>query len=502
MPECLSREQLERFLAGRLPEAEEDSLCSHVQNCPSCQHALECLVAWTNPPPADRDQGAGAAATFLQRLEKSLLDRSGLAPAPGLGRAGRAEETRVSTAAEGPEVLPEIPGYEVLGVLGQGGMGMVLRAHDPVLARPLAIKVLLRRHRGRADAARRFLEEARLTGQLQHPAIPPVHEMGTLTDGRPFFAMKLIQGRTLAQLLGERPDPGADLPRFLGIFEAVCQAVAYAHSRGVIHRDLKPSNVMVGGFGEVQVMDWGLAKVLASPVSAPGAATLPALTGPGSPAFTQAGSVLGTPAYMAPEQARGEPIDQRADVFGLGAILCEVLTGKPPYAEAGAEAVHHATRGELGGAFTRLDGCDADGELVRLARACLAPRPDERPYAAAALAAALTAYLGSVAQRLRKAELAQAEARARAEGERKRRRLALALAATVVLALLSAGGTWLWLRAERRAKHERISSQVNQALDEVRDLSAQEARATGAVHGELLARVQARRTSRPCRRRR
>src|SRR5262249_15181745 len=157
----------------------------------------------------------------------------------------------------------------------------------------------------RTGLARRFLDEARLTAQLQHPGIPPVHDAGTLPDGRPFFAMKLIKGRTLATLLAERKDPAEDLPRFLGIFEQVCQTVAFAHSRGVIHRDLKPSNVMVGAFGEVQLMDWGLAKLLGTPVEEDSEhSTLLVTQAPGL--SSQAGTVLGTPGYMAPEQALGQ----------------------------------------------------------------------------------------------------------------------------------------------------------------------------------------------------
>src|SRR5262249_28431563 len=163
-----------------------------------------------------------------------------------------------------------------------------------------------------------------LTGQLQHPAIPPVHEVGRLEDGRPFFAMKLIKGRTLADLLKERQSPADDLPRRLGAFASLCQGVAYAHSKGVIHRDLKPSNVMIGAFGEVQVMDWGLAKLLAGPEYQPTEQEAEAsaiATGRGNEesAWSRDGDVLGTPAYMAPEQARGEvdSLDERADVFGL-----------------------------------------------------------------------------------------------------------------------------------------------------------------------------------------
>src|SRR5262249_39090495 len=157
---------------------------------------------------------------------------------------------------------------------------------------------------------------------------------------RPYLAMKLVKGRTLEEHLRERPDPAHDRGRFIAVFEQVCQAVGYAHARKVIHRDLKPANVMVGGLGEVQVMDWGLAKILASggrnPPDDPPEATIGTeirTMRESDGSYTQAGSVLGTPAFMPPEQAGGEvdKIDERSDVFGLGAILAVILTGQPPY---------------------------------------------------------------------------------------------------------------------------------------------------------------------------
>ena len=173
------------------------------------------------------------------------------------------ERPRVSRPAS-PEV-PDAPGrYQFLGEIARGGMGAVLKGRDTDLGRDLAVKVLLEQHRDNPDLVRRFVEEAQIGGQLQHPGIVPVYELGTFPDRRPFFMMKLVKGRTLAALLEARRDPADDRPRMLGVFEQVCQTVAYAHARGVIHRDLKPSNVMVGSFGEVQVMDWGLAKVLAA----------------------------------------------------------------------------------------------------------------------------------------------------------------------------------------------------------------------------------------------
>ena len=236
------------------------------------------------------------------------------------------------------------------------------------------------------------------------------------------------------------------MPRFLKYFEAICQTLAYAHSRGVLHRDLKPLNVMVGAFGEVQVMDWGLAKVLRVADVATGVTPV-ALASPGAPPIvtgegvSQAGSVVGTPSYMSPEQARGEVVDARSDVFGLGAMLCEILTGKPPFrGEKLMDVLLQSATGELTAAFARLDSCGADAELVRLTKSCLAADRESRPSDGAAVAAGVAAYLGGVQERLRQAEIA----RARAEEERKRRRVQLALTAAVLL-LVVAGGSGAWL---------------------------------------------------------
>src|SRR5262245_2722886 len=151
--------------------------------------------------------------------------------------------------------------YENLGEIARGGMGMVYRVRDLVLERELALKVMLVHHPG-PEPRRRFVEEARVAGQLQHPGIPPVHEIRELEDGRPYYTMELIDCHDLAPLLADRPDPRHDLARFVSIFQSICQTLGFAHARGVVHRDMKPENVMVGAFGEIQVMDWGLAKAL------------------------------------------------------------------------------------------------------------------------------------------------------------------------------------------------------------------------------------------------
>ena len=264
--------------------------------------------------------------------DSSALTRTYSSPAPldslGTQHRGPDPDSEPLAAEAGTDAPPTVGRYPIRGEIGRGGMGVVLEAEDPQLRRHLAVKVLLEVHQQDPELVRRFLEEARICGQLQHPGIVPIHELGRLPDQRPFFTMKLIRGQTLAALLQARRDPADDLPRFLGVFEQVCQTIGYAHSRGVLHRDLKPSNIMVGNFGEVQVMDWGLAKVLLSqaPASEPDAqgerqAHKPDLQSDGAASLV--GTVMGSPGYMAPEQARGEidRIDARADVFGLGAIL-------------------------------------------------------------------------------------------------------------------------------------------------------------------------------------
>src|SRR5579884_1441920 len=211
--------------------------------------------------------------------------------------------------------------YQLQGEIARGGMGAILRGRDMDLGRDLAIKVLLEKHVHRPEVARRFLEEAQIAGQLQHPGVVPVYDIGRFGE-RPFFTMKLVKGQTLAALLEDRAGPAADRPRLLDIALRVAHTVAYAHAKGVIHRDLKPANVMVGAFGEVQVMDWGLAKVLSeggvadeerasrSHQPADNGTTIRTARSNGSAGGrgtdTEAGSLLGTPAYMPPEQANGD----------------------------------------------------------------------------------------------------------------------------------------------------------------------------------------------------
>ncbi len=401
---------------------------------------------------------------------------------------------------------------QLLGEIARGGMGAVLKGRDGDIGRDLAVKVLLEKHRDDPDLIRRFIEEAQIAGQLQHPGVVPVYELGAFADRRPYFTMKLVKGRTLADLLDARPDPAAGQPQMLGIFLQVCQTVAYAHARGVIHRDLKPSNIMVGSFGEVQVMDWGLAKVLprggarddaeAGKESSVHETIIATARRDSDSDLSHAGSVMGTPAYMAPEQARGEidQVDERADVFAMGSILCEVLTGWPAFTgRSPVEILRKAARGDLADADARLDTSGADAELLDLARACLAAEREDRPHDSGGVASRLSEHLSGVQERLRVAELARAaesaraeeaqrtaeaaeraraaessraeEAQARAAVERSRRRRTVALAASL-LAMMGLGGlTFTYISHERQARAaavERLLGRATTLFDQAR----------------------------------
>jgi serine/threonine protein kinase len=376
----------------------------------------------------------------------------------------------LATVSTGP---PTSAGRYVLGdEIARGGMGVVYRATDTTLGREVAVKVLLDKFEPGGGAARRFADEARITGQLAHPAIPPVHDLGTLPDGRPFLAMKLVKGQTLDTLLKARTNPGEDRGRFVAVFEQVCQALACAHDHGVIHRDLKPANVMVGNSGEVQVMDWGLAKVLGT---RPAPAADPNATRAGTAIqslrdsdgeHTQAGSILGTPAFMPPEQAIGavDQVDARSDVFGLGGILCVILTGRAPFEGDSAESIRQAAaRGKVAEALARLDACGADPELVALCKRCLAAEKGERPADAGEVARTVAGLRTAAEERARRAEVERAAAEARSAERRKRRRLMVAAAAVVAAAVVGGLSAVLWV--QRRANSD-LTAKNKELADE------------------------------------
>jgi len=364
--------------------------------------------------------------------------------------------------------------YQLAGEIARGGMGVILKGHDTDLGRDVAFKVLDKELAKRPAVVQRFVEEAQIGGQLQHPGIVPVYELGLMADDSPYFTMKLVKGRTLAALFQQRKTPADNRGRLLAIFESVCQTMAYAHSKGVLHRDLKPANIMVGAFGEVQVVDWGLAKVLHRGGVADEKRAKETLhtvietvrsgsSSTGSDSIV--GSIMGTPAYMAPEQAQGdvELLDERADVFSLGAILCELLTGRPPYEDTDGEStVSKAARAKLGPARERIESCEADPALVRLCLDCLMPAREARPVNAEEVAKAVHGYLVSVEERAQKSELAATEARVKAAEERRARRLTLALAGAIVIAISLGGVGFWWVSHERGQRAEERAARAEQ----------------------------------------
>jgi len=312
------------------------------------------------------------------------------------------------------------PRYLDCRFIAQGGMGTILRAWDRLLQREVALKVLTQAGpEGESETRARFLAEAYVTARLDHPGIVPVHDLGADAGGQPFFVMKLVDGITLHQALGQlaRGADGWSQNRAVGVLARVAEAVAYAHSKHVLHRDIKPDNIMVGPFGETFLMDWGLARVLGRDGAppAPGADDLALLasadiervvgaapagreTQPHDWLVTQDGKVLGTPAYMSPEQARGEVrrVDERSDVWSLGALLHHLLTGQVPRVQAGEKPLPLTVL--LRARTERLVPArelapDAPPTLLLICERALAERPEDRYRSADELAAALRDYL-------------------------------------------------------------------------------------------------------------
>jgi serine/threonine protein kinase len=291
--------------------------------------------------------------------------------------------------------LEEHPGrYSHVSEYGKGGMGRVLLVHDEFLGREIALKELLLPHEDRDDDTpispvreaggllARFLQEARITGQLEHPSIVPVYELGKRVNGTFYYTMKLVRGRTLSRAIKEAFSLRNRLELLPSVLD-LCQAIAYAHSRGVIHRDLKPANAMIGEFGETVLLDWGLAKIKGTKDVYAGKLqeTLKffKLRKPDETPQTHAGEALGTPHYMPPEQAKGEieELDERSDVYSMGALIYEVLAGTPPFEGDTAEEILMKVVGEEPRSIAEIEP-DAPPELIAICRKAMAKDRKQR----------------------------------------------------------------------------------------------------------------------------
>ncbi|MHC4777539.1 MAG: tetratricopeptide repeat protein [Planctomycetota bacterium] len=308
--------------------------------------------------PFDSDSGEKSEKTESPDDRETMLARSGTPGSLSRLRTDKGIQGDVSLPDEGsPGEIISGPAsedrYSVLTEIARGGMGAILKIVDNDVRRPVAMKVILGDED--RDKVERFVEEAQITGQLEHPNIVPVHELGVNRDGRAYFTMKMVRGESLESIIDKIAGRDMEfveeypLSHLLHIYLKICEAMAFAHSKGVIHRDLKPENIMVGRFGEVLVMDWGLAKVMGREDSAK-EELVESIRSEKEVGRTLDGDVMGTPSYMPPEQADGEveKIDEQSDIFSLGGILYSILTQKPPYTGSSvANVLFKATEGKV-----------------------------------------------------------------------------------------------------------------------------------------------------------
>lgn len=443
-------EKLIEFLSDALPELENHEVDRHLADCADCRRSIETMIGSTI-----RIFGTDDSMSTPDVVAPSLTNEIG---------------------------LRFVVGKEI----ARGGMGVIFRGFDRELKREIAIKVSLSDH---VLHTARFYREAQISAQLQHPGIVPVHELGRLSDGKPYIAMRLIKGQTLAALI---EDKDADSPhldsRYLEVFGQICDTMAFAHSKNVVHRDLKPDNVMVGPFGEVQIMDWGLAKKTGSLLDdidpGPQTSSDASEDHPVDPAATRHGQILGTPAYMAPEQARGEIATKRSDVFSLGGILFHLLTGRAPFdAASSTQAIAKSANSDLVRAFELLAQSEADRKLIVLAESCLAAEPDRRPEDAEQVSKLFRQYSLGREQERQTLKLEEARVKERLIAQLKRSRQLTWFSVAMVAALVVsgvAGYLYITEKSARVAKQNQIDT----------------ARRDSIVRSELLVRESIEKTNR------
>jgi tetratricopeptide (TPR) repeat protein/tRNA A-37 threonylcarbamoyl transferase component Bud32 len=409
--------------------------------------------------------------------------------------AAATPDTRQDASLDSAAILPTVARaatnfagarYRRLREHARGGLGEVFVAVDSELNREVALKEIQDRFADHPDARARFLREAEVTGKLEHPGVVPVYGLGVYPDGRPYYAMRFIRGESMQEAIRRFHAPQAQglqplgfdslyFRELLGRFVAVCNAVGYAHARGVIHRDLKPANVMLGEYGETLVVDWGLARMMDQPPGEQSTAERPVDLASGSAtAPTQMGQLVGTPAYMPPEQAEGrlDRVGVASDVFALGATLYCLLTGQAPY--GGEDVNAQAQRGEVVPARQRKASVPAALEAV--CQKAMAKRSEDRYAKAQALADDVQRWLAGEPVTAWPEPLAVKAGR----WVRKNRVLASAVAAAVLVALVlgTAGGVWLQeqtkqQRLERLVRQEKAHLQAEAGLAQVQELREQ-----------------------------
>lgn len=415
-----------------------------------------------------------------------------------------------------PHGRPEVPAhlenlpvdedrYRDEGLLGRGAMGEVRKVFDRVLGRTVAMKLILPAAQRLPDLRDRFLAEAQISAQLQHPGIAPVYDHGVLADGRAWFTMQEIRGRTLRDGIAEAHAGTLDEPvlrRLVGWFHRVCETMAYAHGRGVVHRDLKPTNVMLGEHGEVRVLDWGIAKVAGEPESEPGV-----VTGRAEEHATQAGDIAGTPAFMAPEVARGEThrVDARTDVYSLGAVLYQILGGAPPYRGTPPAILHRLLEGPAPSLREPSEESELSPSaalvlppaLVAICERAMASEPDDRFSDAGALAEEVASWLDG-AERGERARALLSEAGTIAARATALREAALRVSAQadaelgrIAPSAPEAEKQAAWDRVDAAAKDAREADRLDLESDSLLRAALAHAPRLAPVHAALANRLRA-----------